>query len=62
MTNEQKAVVYGQLLNEHTKLQNEISQVKSETGGDLTPDQQRKVKLLQQRQVHLMNEINRLLS
>lgn len=62
MTNEQKAVVYGQLLNEHTKLQNEISQIKSETGGDLNSEQQKKVKLLEQRQVRLMNEINRLLS
>lgn len=62
MTNEQKAVVYGQLLNEHTKLQNEISQIKSETGGDLKPDQKQKVKLLEMRQVRLMNDINRLLS
>lgn len=62
MTNEQKAVLYGQLLNEHTKLQNEISSIKSETGGDLTQDQKMRVKLLERRQINLMNDINRLLS
>ena len=62
MTTEQKAALYGQMLNEHTKIQNEISDLKSEVGGDLTTQQLQKIKVLEQRQLKIMNEINRLLS
>lgn len=62
MTTEQKAALYGQMLNEHTKIQNEISDLKSEVGGDLTTQQLQKIKVLEQRQLKIMNDINRLLS
>ena len=31
MTNEEKSILYGHLLNEHTKLSNKISDIKSQT-------------------------------
>lgn len=62
MTTEQKAALYGQMLNEHTKIQNEISNLKSEVGGDLTLEQRQRIKVLEQRQLKIMNDINRLLS
>jgi len=61
MDNEQKAKMYGQLLNEHTRLQNEISSIKGESI-DLNQQQLNKIKELQQRQMKIMNQINRLLS
>jgi len=51
MTTEQKAALYGQMLNEHTKIQNEISNLKSEVGGDLKPEERQRIKVLEQRQV-----------
>jgi len=62
MTTEQKAALYGQMLNEHTKIQNEISNLKSEVGGDLKPEERQRIKVLEQRQLKIMNDINRLLS
>jgi hypothetical protein len=61
MDNEQKAKMYGQLLNEHTRLQNEISSIKGESI-DLNQQQLNKIKELQQRQMKIMTQINRLLS
>ena len=62
MTTEQKAALYGQMLNEHTKIQNEISNLKSEVGGDLKPEERQRIRVLEQRQLKIMNDINRLLS
>lgn len=62
MTTEQKAALYGQMLNEHTKIQNEISNLKSEVGGDLKPEERQRIRVLEQRQLQIMNDINRLLS
>ena len=62
MTTEQKAALYGQMLNEHTKIQNEISNLKSEVGGDLKPEERQRIKVLEQRQVKIMTDLNRLLS
>jgi hypothetical protein len=61
MNNDQKAKIYGQLLNEHTRLQNEISSIKGESI-DLNQQQMTKIKELQKRQLKIMNDINRLLS
>ena len=60
MDNEQKAAMYGRLLNEHTKLQNEISSIKGESF-DLNNEQRNRIKELEQRQIRIMNDINRLL-
>ena len=61
MNNDQKAALYGRLLNEHTRLQNQIASIKGESI-DLNQQQLNKIKELQQRQLKVMNEINRLLS
>lgn len=61
MNNNEKAARYGQLLNEHTRLQNEISSIKGESL-EMNQQQLSKIKELQQRQLRVMNEINRLLS
>ena len=61
MNNDQKAAMYGNLLNEHTRLQNEISSIKGESL-EMNQQQLKKIKELQQRQLVIMNEINRLLS
>jgi len=60
MNNEQKAVIYGRLLNEHTRLQNEISSVKGESF-DLNTEQRNRIKQLEMKQIQIMNDINRLL-
>jgi hypothetical protein len=60
MDNEQKAAIYGRLLNEHTRLQNEISSIKGESI-ELNQQQSNKIKELEKRQIGIMNDINRLL-
>ena len=60
MTNDEKAVLYGRLLNEHTRLQNEVSEIKGQSI-DLNSEQIRQIKELEGRQINIMNEINRLL-
>ena len=60
MENEQKAEIYGRLLNEHTRLQNEIASIKGESI-DLNQQQSNRIKELQKRQIGIMNDINRLL-
>ena len=61
MTNEQKAQHYGQLLNEHTRIGNQISEIKGQSI-DLNPKEQAKIKELESKQIHIMNSIRRLLS
>lgn len=61
MTNDEKAAHYGNLLNEHTRLQNQVSEIKGQSI-DLNPEQVRQIKELEARQLKIMNEINRLLS
>jgi uncharacterized protein YdcH (DUF465 family) len=61
MTNEYKAQRYGELLNEHTRLSNQVSSIKGESI-ELSKQQQDEIKRLQNRQLQIMNEINKLLS
>ena len=61
MNDEFKAQRYGELLNEHTRLSNEVSSVKGESI-ELSGEQKERIKKLQNRQVQIMNEINKLLS
>lgn len=60
MNNDQKAVTYGRLLNEHTRLQNEISSIKGESI-EMNQQQSIRIKELEKRQIGIMNDINRLL-
>lgn len=59
MNEEQKAGLYGQLLNEHTKLFNEISLLKSENM-DGNPEKNRKIAILEQKQFEIMNRMKTL--
>lgn len=61
MTNEQKAVMYGKLLNEHTKVGNQISEIKGQSI-DLNQQQKDRIKQLESLQVRIMRDINRLMS
>ena len=47
MNNDQKAAIYGRLLNEHTRLQNEISSIKGESI-ELNQQQSNKIKELEE--------------
>lgn len=60
-TEQQKAQVYGNLLNEHTKLFNEINRIKSESL-ELNPEQKRKIQIMEQKQVEIMQQVKRLFS
>ena len=59
MTQEQKAQMYGNLLNEHRRISNKISDVKSENF-ELNPEQSKKVRELEAQQVSLMEKIKSL--
>lgn len=56
-----KANLYGQLLNEHRKLHNRITEIKGQNN-ELSAQDELKIKELERQQVKLMGEINRLLS
>ena len=60
MNNDQKAALYGRLLNEHTRWQNEIASIKGESI-ELNQQQSNKIKEFEKRQIGIMNDINRLL-
>jgi hypothetical protein len=59
MNQELKAQTYGNLLNEHRKLSNQISDIKSENF-ELNPEQTQKVRMLENKQVEIMAKIRQL--
>jgi hypothetical protein len=59
MNQELKAQTYGNLLNEHRKLSNQISDIKSENF-ELNPEQTQKVRMLENKQVEVMAKIRQL--
>jgi hypothetical protein len=59
MNQELKAQTYGNLLNEHRKLSNQISDIKSENF-ELSPEQTQKVRMLENKQVEVMAKIRQL--
>lgn len=61
MNNEQKAAIYGQLLNEHTRIGNQIAELKGQDI-DLNQKQKDKIRQLESLQVKIMRDINRLFS
>jgi hypothetical protein len=61
MTEEQKAQIYGSLLNEHTKCFNEINRIKGESL-DLNREQMNRIQQLENRQKQIMDQVKRLLS
>ncbi len=58
---EQKAAIYGQLLNDHTRLHNQIQEIKGQSI-DLNQKQLQEIKQLEQKQLFIMQQINRLMS
>jgi hypothetical protein len=61
MDNNTKARIYGELLNEHTRVGNMISEIKA-GNYELTQEQKQQVRILQNRQVEIMKSINKLFS
>jgi hypothetical protein len=49
-------LIYESMLNEHRKLQNEISDIKANSF-DLNPEERKKVQELENRQAQLMNQM-----
>ena len=61
MNQEQKAQAYGELLNEHTRVGNRISEIKGQDI-EMNKEQLKKIQELENRQVQIMYEINKLMS
>lgn len=59
MTEQMKAGLYGQLLNEHTRIGNKISEIK---GQNIEPNQKQKeeIRKLELQQIKIMSDIRRL--
>jgi len=61
MNNQQKADQYGKLLNEHTKLGNQVSEIIGENI-EMNDSQTSRIKQLQTKQIQIMNTIRAMLS
>jgi hypothetical protein len=61
MNEQQKAEQYGKLLNEHTRLGNQVSEIKGESI-EMTPSQEKRIKELQSKQIQIMNNIRAMLN
>jgi hypothetical protein len=61
MNDEQKAQVYGSLLNEHTKYFNEINRIKGDSL-DLNREQRLKIQELENKQREVMEKVKKLFS
>ena len=61
MNDQQKAEQYGRLLNEHTKLGNQVSEIKGENI-EMNDSQTSRIKQLQTKQIQIMNTIRAMLS
>jgi|694.fasta_scaffold46509_8 hypothetical protein len=61
ISNEQKAQIYGQLLNDHTRLHNQINEIKGQNL-ELNDKQRQQIRELEQRQFTIMRQINQLMS
>ena len=61
MNNQQKADQYGKLLNEHTKLGHQVSEIIGENI-EMNDSQTSRIKQLQTKQIQIMNTIRAMLS
>lgn len=61
MNDQQKAEHYGRLLNEHTKIGNQVSEIKGENI-EMNASQQARIKELQTKQIQIMNTIRAMLN
>ena len=61
MDNSSKAMMYGQLLNEHTRVGNLISEIKAENF-EMNDEQKTRIRVLENRQIQIMMSIKKLMS
>ena len=61
MNNSQKAQMYGQLLNEHTRVGNQISEIRAEHF-EMNDEQMKRIKVLENRLHQIMETIKNLMS
>ena len=61
MNENSKARMYGELLNEHTRVGNLISEIKAENY-EMTDDQKTRIRILENRQIQIMMAIKKLMS
>ncbi len=61
MDNSSKAMMYGQLLNEHTRVGNLISEIKAENF-EMNDEQKNRIRVLENRQIQIMMSIKKLMS
>lgn len=61
MDDNQKSVIYGELLNHHTRLHNKINEIKG-SNIDLTQAQINEIRQLEQVQLKIVQQINQLLN
>jgi hypothetical protein len=61
MDNSSKAMMYGQLLNEHTRVGNLISEIKAENF-EMNDEQKTRIRVLENRQIQIMMAIKKLMS
>jgi len=61
MNEQMKAQMYGDLLNQHTKLHNQINEIKGQSI-ELNQQQLIKIRQLEQQQLQIMSKINQLFS
>jgi hypothetical protein len=59
MTNEQKGVMYGKLMVEHTKLQNKMAEIQG-TDINLSKEQLQEIEEIKRRMVYVFNMASRL--
>ena len=59
MTNEQKGVMYGKLMVEHTKLQNKMAEIQG-TSINLSKEQLQEIEEIKKRMVYIFNMASRL--
>lgn len=61
MTEQQKAEYYGHLLNEHTRVGNQISEIKGQDI-EMNDKQRQQIRELEGKQIQIMNTIRKMMS
>lgn len=59
MNQDRKAEIYGELLNTHTRISNQISEIKGQSI-ELSQEQLKNIRILENRQLQIMSQIRRL--
>jgi hypothetical protein len=59
MNNTEKGIMYGRLMNEHTKLQNKVSEIQG-SSINLNKEQLREIEELKRKMAYIFNQVSRL--